>query len=244
MNDSSSPLAPHLKGHVFLFDSPRPPAFDAAAGLRLLAIFGLLEIVLGPRLWLLKALGVASPPAWVRVAALLALALLLVHSFARLTPAQIGLRRWREWTLTEKSYFLQVLLIANVVFGVLFAGQLRRVAANSGLWGFAALLVGTNLLWGFYQELVYRGLLQSELVRRWGAVAGILVANLAYTFGPLHFYHLTQSSPARAAVVLGGTFAIGLFFGVLFRRTGNLAMVGVFHGIGNAWIVGLGTFAP
>ena len=71
--------------------------------------------------------------------------------------------------------------------------------------------MGTNLLWGFYQELVYRGLLQSELVRRWGAVAGILVANLAYTFGPLHFYHLTQSSPARAAVVLGGTFAIGLF---------------------------------
>ena len=42
------------------------------------------------------------------------------------------------------------------------------------------------LFYGFYQEVVYRGMLQSELVRRWGAFAGVLVANLLYTFGPLH----------------------------------------------------------
>ena len=32
-------------------------------------------------------------------------------------------------------------------------------------------------------------------------------------------------------------FAIGLFFGVLFRRSGNLWMVAVIHGIGNAYII-------
>jgi membrane protease YdiL (CAAX protease family) len=32
-------------------------------------------------------------------------------------------------------------------------------------------------------------------------------------------------------------FAIGLFFGVLFKRSGNLWIVAVIHGIGNAYIV-------
>jgi membrane protease YdiL (CAAX protease family) len=44
------------------------------------------------------------------------------------------------------------------------------------------------LLWGFYQEVMYRGILQTELVRRWGPLWGILVSNSLFTFGPLHFY--------------------------------------------------------
>ena len=32
-------------------------------------------------------------------------------------------------------------------------------------------------------------------------------------------------------------FAIGLFFGILFRRSGNLWIVAFIHGIGNAYIV-------
>ena len=32
-------------------------------------------------------------------------------------------------------------------------------------------------------------------------------------------------------------FLIGLFFGVLFRRSGNLWMAAIFHAIGNAYIV-------
>ena len=242
-------LGPHLKGHLFLFEAPPRPTFDAAAGWRLLLVFLLLEGVVGPRFSLLGLLGLlgllemAAPPGWVRVPCLLALALILVRYVARLRPAQIGLRSSRHWTRIEKSYFLQTLVIANVVFGVLYASRLRTVLADSALWGPAALLVGTNLLWGFYQELAYRGILQTELARRWGNIWGVLVANLVFTFGPLHFYHFFTSSPTRTATVLGGTFLIGLFFGTLFARSGNLAMVGILHGLGNAYIEGLGSLA-
>ena len=87
---------------------------------------------------------------------------------------------------------------------------------------------------GFYQEVVYRGMLQSELVRRWGALAGVLVSNALYTFGPLHWYYFF---PLRVPMFLS-IFAIGLFFGILFKRSGNLWMVAIMHGIGNAYIVG------
>src|SRR5207244_10948161 len=89
--------------------------------------------------------------------------------------------------VTEESYFIQVLVIANVVFGILFADRLRMILADPGSWWRpAAIVVFTNFLWGFHQELVYRGILQTELVRRWGSLLGILVSNLLFTFGPLH----------------------------------------------------------
>ena len=42
--------------------------------------------------------------------------------------------------------------------------------------------------------------------------------------------------------IFAAIFAIGLFFGVLYKRSGNLWIVAVFHAIGNAYIVlGVGT---
>jgi hypothetical protein len=99
----------------------------------------------------------------------------------------------------------------------------------------------TYLFFGFYQELVYRGMVQLGLVRRWGPALGILVANLLYTFGPLHWSYFA-SQPSFAVPMLAAIFAIGLFFGVLYHRSGNLWIVAVFHAIGNAYIVwGLGS---
>jgi membrane protease YdiL (CAAX protease family) len=116
------------------------------------------------------------------------------------------------------------------------------IFADPGLWWRpAAVVIFTNFLWGFYQELVYRGILQTELVRRLGFMLGILVSNFLFTFGPLHFYHFSHRVSGRALPVFIGVFLMGLFFGVLFRRSGNLAIVGILHGLGNCYIDGLGT---
>jgi membrane protease YdiL (CAAX protease family) len=235
-------LGRHLQGHIFLFETKCPPAYDSSAGLRLLLIFILLEGVIGPRLSLFNFFGLPLPPAWLRLLALFVLAILLVRFFAGVRLAQIGLYPWREWTVTEKSYFIQVLVIANVVFGILFADRFRMILTDLGLWWHpAVIVVSTNLLWGFHQELVYRGILQTELVRRWGSLPGILVSNFLFTVGPLHFYHFSNGVTGRVLPLFIGIFLIGLFFGVLFRRSGNLAIVGILHGLGNCYIDGLGT---
>jgi membrane protease YdiL (CAAX protease family) len=167
---------------------------------------------------------------------LLGLALLLVRFVAGLKLSEIGLYPWREWSATEKSYFVQVFLIANLVFSVLFADRLRVILAEPHLLRRVGTVFLPYLLWGFYQEVVYRGILQTELVRRWGPLRGILVSNSLYTFGPLHFYHFSHTHPALPMFV--GIFAIGLFFGVLFAMSGNLWMVAIFHGVGNSYIEG------
>ena len=91
---------------------------------------------------------------------------------------------WSEWSPVEKSYFVQLLVIANVVFPLVFASRLRAILAQPSVLSTAWNVFLPYLFFGFYQEVVYRGILQSELVRRWGALIGILSANLFYTFGP------------------------------------------------------------
>ena len=229
-------LNAHWKGHAFLFEKKRPPTYGATGGLRLLLIFLVLEGVIGPRLSFFGWLQLPLLPVWLRVPILLGLALLLVRFVAGLKLSEIGLYRWGEWSATEKSYFVQVFLIANVVFCVLFADRLRIIFAEPLLLKRVLTVFLPYLLWGFYQEVIYRGILQTELVRRWGPLWGILVSNSLFTFGPLHFYHFSDTSPALP--MFAGIFAIGLFFAVLFWRSGNLWMVAIFHGIGNSYIDG------
>lgn len=45
--------------------------------------------------------------------------------------------------------------------------------------------------------------------------------------------HSAEPSHVRRDAI----FAIGLFFGILFHRSGNLWIVAILHGIGNAYIV-------
>jgi len=176
-------------------------------------------------------------PLWLLIALLLGFALLSVRFLAGLRLSQIGLRPWREWSVIEKSYFLQLLVIANVVFPMAFAGRLRTILAQPSIMSTVWSVLVPYLFFGFYQEVVYRGILQSELVRRWGPLLGIVVSDLLYTFGPLHSYYLS-SRASLAIPMFASIFAIGLFFGVLFRRSGNLWIVAVIHAIGNSYIVG------
>jgi membrane protease YdiL (CAAX protease family) len=237
---SEARLGPHLRGHALLFEARSVRPYDPGAGVRLLLVFVFLELVLGPRLHLLTLLGAPTPPVWLRAPALLVFALLLIRYFAAIGLSQIGLHPWREWTTTEKSYFIQVLLIANVVFAALSAQRLRAAFADPSLRGPVVVVLLAYVVWGFHQEVMYRGILQTELVRRWGGLAGVLASNALYTFGPLHLYHLSRPRPAP---MFAAIFAIGLFFALLFKRSGNLWMAGVFHGVGDAYFTGLGALA-
>ena len=233
-----SGLSPHLRGHLLQFDRRPPPKYAADSGWRLLLTAVFLEILR------LVAVRWISPtiPLWLLLPSLLALTLAVIPAATGVTLTQLGLRPWREWSATERSYLVQVVIIANVVFLAVHAG---RIATRLEQPGFA-LGVWTEfvpyLAFGFYQELVYRGLIQVEAERRWGPVVGVVLANLVFTFGPLHSNYF--SSPASAAVpMFASILAIGLFFGVVYQRSRNLGMVGVFHAIGNAYMV-WGTSAP
>lgn len=230
-------------GYLFLFDKSAQAADPAGAGLRILATCLLLEGFIRP---ILRSVTIGSGGdylAWrglALVATMLLLAVGLTYLWIRRPFSCLGLWGWRRWGQTERWFFPQVLVIGLLVHAGLQGGNLRSLPHQPAWVGATLIVAAYQMSWGFYQEYVYRGLLQGELVRRWGAVWGILVSNLLFTFGPLHIYHLGmgRSNPAHLLIFLA-IFAIGLYFGVLFYTSRNLWMIGLLHGLGDFFIDGL-----
>jgi membrane protease YdiL (CAAX protease family) len=163
-----------------------------------------------------------------------------VISFARVHVSQLGLYSWLRWSRTEKFYLLQVVPIAIAVFSFFAFASLKVLWARPHLWEIGLFIFVPKMIWGFYQEFLYRGVLQTELVRRWGTRRGILVSTLLFTFGSLHAYHFRTAriNPSHLWI-FAAIFAISLFFALIFRRSGNLWIVGIMHGLGDWFIDGL-----
>lgn len=224
-----------LRGHLLWYELRDGPHYGAWSGWVLLLLVAVLELGLGPRMSGLAYTGIEPPAPALRNATLIMMALAGAFLIARVKPSDIGLVV--TWRAAEILYLLQILIIAPLIFCVLFGRQLGFADGDRGAWLAVGNMVGVNMLWGFYQELIYRGVLQTELSRRFGAIAGALAANLAFTFGPLHFYHFERFStdPTGTSIMFAAIFGIGLVFAIIFGRSRNLMLVGLLHGIGNVF---------
>jgi len=223
------------KGHFLIFEPPLKHKYTTATGWRLLIVFGILGFLVIPASPYGLRFFLLGNQVWSRlvlVCLFLMLFLLMLHKYIKTEPKTIGLHGWRDWTSREKIYFLQTLTLCLIIFPILFQQHLTQLIHSYGLVNFIAFSVLTGLLWGVVQEFIYRGLLQTELVRRYGAVAGILSANLVFTLGPLHlkYFHFGSNTPVQWEM-FATIFCIGLLFGLIYQRSGNLWMPAIFHGL-------------
>ena len=165
-------LAESLRAHVLMFETPLAPTYGNAVGIRMLVAFLVVAVGLFFALRLLAgAAGLrATPVANLGfVVALLAAFVVAQRAFVGLPMAAVGLRRFADWTLRERLYFFEVVPLAAVVFAIVFDGHLLALLELHGVAGFLLFSVLTGLLWGMVQEFLYRGWLQTELTRRFGA---------------------------------------------------------------------------
>ena len=232
-NRRQSLLAESVRAHTLRFEARLAPRYANAIGIRILVAF----LVVGVGVFFALRFGAdaagvrGSPTANLGfVVALLAAFVVAQRALVGAPMTAVGLRRFADWTRRERLYFLQVVPLAVVVFAIVFRSHLLALLAKHGLAGFLLFSVLTGLLWGIVQEFLYRGWLQTELTRRFGATAGLLAANAAFTFGPLHLNYLIDPAGVRWGG-LAAVFGIGLFFGLVYYRSGNLWIPAVLHGL-------------
>lgn len=225
-------LADSARAHALRFEAPLAPTYGGAAGIRMLVAFLVVGIGLFFALrYVFDAAGVRGPAANLGfVVALLAAFVVAQRTFVGAPMAGVGLRRFADWTRRERLYFFQVVPLAAVVFAIVFSNHLRALLQQHGPTGFLLFSVLTGLIWGMVQEFIYRGWLQTELTCRFGAIAGLLAANVVFTFGPLHLNYLVGPAGVRWGG-LAAVFGIGLFFGIVYWRSGNLWIPAVMHGL-------------
>jgi membrane protease YdiL (CAAX protease family) len=81
---------------------------------------------------------------------------------------------------------------------------------------------------GLGEELLFRGLVQRDMMKLLGAKWGLLGASLMFMV-----MHLTW----RSIPELGFTFLVGMLLGYLYYRTGSLTAPIIAHGVGNTILV-------
>lgn len=232
-NRLRSLLAESVRAHALRFETPLAPTYGDAAGIRMLVAFFVIGVGM---LFVLRLVTGAADVRGVPVAnlgfvvALLAAFVVTQRTFVRLAVAGVGLRRFADWTRRERLFFLQAVLIASVVFAIVFGDHLLALLEQHGFAGFLLFSVLTGIMWGMVQEFLYRGWLQTELTRRFGAAAGLFAANAVFTFGPLHLNYLVDPAGVRWSGI-AAIFGIGLFFGFVYYRSGNVWIPAVLHGL-------------
>ena len=231
------------RGHLFLFNPPKIKNYTSQQGFKMLLVFLLVEIILRPLILVSsKSFEISNRYWWVavNVITLTMLAYLLVRVFIKMHGSQLGLYGWKNWTTIERLYFLQIIPITIIVFSFFSSEQLKVLFTRPNLLNICLFNLVPQIIWGFYQEFLYRGILQTELVRRWGSWKGILVSNSIFTFGPLHMYHflIAEKNPSHLWI-FAAIFCIGLFFAIIFKRSGNLWIIGIMHGLGDFFLDGL-----
>jgi membrane protease YdiL (CAAX protease family) len=226
-------LADSVRAHLLRFEMPLAPTYGNAVGTRMLVAFLVVGVGMFVALrFAFDAMGARGLPAANLgfVVVLLAAFVVAQRVLVGLPMSEVGLRRYADWTHRERLYVLQVVPLAVVLFATVFRDHLAALREQHGLAGFLLFSILTGLLWGAVQEFLYRGWLQTELTRRFGATAGLIAANVAFTFGPLHVNYFAGPAGLRWGGLLA-VFGIGLFFGIVYRRSGNVWIPAVLHGL-------------
>jgi uncharacterized protein len=156
-------------------------------------------------------------------------------TIGKIKLSQIGIDVWKKWNSTNKIVFFIITPIIIIIFSYVFIARVELFLSHSELYKIGILILFREFLYGFYQELLYRGILQTEFIKRWGFWIGTIISNLVFTFGPEHFHFYKANTIGFVFM-----FCLGLLFSIIFYRSKNLVSVGIWHGIGNVFIDGLG----
>lgn len=159
-----------------------------------------------------------------------------------------GLRADRRWCLDLLAGFAIGVLAVTIPSLVAIAAGWYAVSTtfatdSVALWAGLGLIAVAYLCTGFWEELVFRGVLMTnaaEGLRRWFSRPAVLVVALflqAVIFGVIHVEQWTAQAPHPAFVVTW--ILAGLVFGLLYLLSDDLALpIGV-HAAINAAEAGL-----
>lgn len=118
-------------------------------------------------------------------------------------------------------------LLASIEYVILYPEPLIETWGGSETLTFV-IVVGVFI--GFGEEFLFRGVLQSTITDRAGAVTGVGLSSVL--FGMMH-----STSGFNGEMLFAG--AVGLLLGWIYHRTSNLLLVGLIHGVLNVLLFGL-----
>jgi CAAX amino terminal protease family. len=157
----------------------------------------------------------------------------------------------RSYVRARKPTLGELLVILLAPFAVLFfIGGVNLVvtvlfdveAASHSLLNFEGieptfyllLIPFMILVVGPFEELLYRGVIQTRLTRSFSRPSAIVLASLIFV--PIHLtaYSAGGANPMQVLAAFGALFAGSVIYGALYEWTENLTVVAMAHGLTNS----------
>ena len=156
----------------------------------------------------------------------------------------------RSFVRIRKPTLFHLLVIAVAPFAVLFAiGTVNLISFSLGVQAashsllnfegidptFYLLLIPFMILVvGPFEELLYRGVIQTRLTNSFSRPAAIVLAS--FIFVPIHLtaYSSAGASPVQVLAAFAALFAGSVIYGALYEWTENLTVVALAHGLTNS----------
>lgn len=142
-----------------------------------------------------------------------------------------------EWKNKSLIYFGAGIVLVTVLKAISIGVSLLQGTARISSLNTAELFTGPVLKYlvlflawvmlnGFWQEIVFRGYLQTRCVERYGVVAGVLIATVYFVL--VHFVDRTLD-PLWVIVMI----IMFILLGLMYHQTKSLYLVGAVHGMIN-----------
>ncbi len=143
----------------------------------------------------------------------------------------LSMPRWRA-TLFTLPYIAFVLALIFVTYGAALLEN-DDFALTPAQWGTVGVASFAALIVGFFEELLFRGVLLHGLRSKLPAIAAVLVA--AVIFGLFHFVNWMGGQPLEITLFqVSGAIGGGVFLGALVLWTGSLWPSIIMHGLWDA----------
>jgi len=124
--------------------------------------------------------------------------------------------------------------IAGMAVGVESAPHALAELENIGPSFYLLLIPFMLLIVGPFEELLYRGVIQTRLRQSFGPVGAIGLASVIFMLIHLPAYGLGDTALASIALSLTALFVGSMIFGSIYEWTGNLTVVALVHGVYNS----------
>ena len=134
--------------------------------------------------------------------------------------------------------FIGMIVLLAVVSAIvsLFSTPADNVAAQNASENpeaIPAMIVIMLLIVGPFEELLYRGVVQTRLRERFAPAVGIVAASVV--FASVHAAGALTGTPTEILTTVAVLFVVSLVLGGLYEYTGNLVVPAVVHGLFNSF---------
>ncbi|MCK9204474.1 MAG: CPBP family intramembrane metalloprotease [Bacteroidales bacterium] len=147
-----------------------------------------------------------------------------------------GLYEINGWKRNIKIKNTQAFGMVTMIIGIMIFNN--RSIYMSVPFNILILFIASNLLTGSSEEIVMRGIIQPLVIKaqahsKAAIIKGVLMTSILFSL--IHFFNLIKDPGNWVGILYQVFFAmcIGIFFGGLLIRTGNLIPVCIIHGLIN-----------